>query len=333
MEGVGIDLGTANTVICHTETGVLFDEPSVMAFRGNGGPRSKVIAVGQDAQALVGRAPEGVEVVHPLEDGVITDLETTRRYLREILVKIAPGWWERRRLPVVLGVPAGATALQRRALLEAAEEAGIGRAQLVLEPVAGAVGCGVDPLAPRTHLVVDVGAGTSEVAAFGSGGLLAYRSSPLAGTEMTLAIYHHLRHEHQLIIGEQAAEEIKFKVGADDPFQTLKVEGQDASTGKPRAVDVRVEEVTGAMSPVVDDIIQTLAACLEDLPAQSANDVLSEGLIAVGGGSLLAGFDKTLEGAFGFSPRMADRPLTCVAEGAARCLADPGLLTACGISE
>lgn len=329
MDGVSIDLGTANTVVCHTESGIVYDEPSVMAYRHNGGRQPAILAIGKDAQSLVGRTPEGVEVIRPLEDGVITDLETTRRYLREVLVRIAPGWWERRRLSVVLGVPAGATALERRALLEAAEEAGIGKAQLVLEPVAGAVGVGVNPLKPRTHLVVDVGAGTSEVAAFGSGGLLAFRSSPLAGSEMTLAIYQHMRHEHQLVVGELAAEQLKMQVGTEDRSQPLPVEGQDASTGKPRTVDVQIDELASAMSPVVDDIIQTLAACLEDLPAQSANDVMAEGLIAVGGGSLLAGFPKTLEDAFGFEPLMADRPLTCVAEGGARCLANPELLAAC----
>ena len=329
MEGVSIDLGTANTVVCHTEQGVLFDEPSVMAFRHNGGRRPAILAVGNDAQALVGRAPEGVQVVHPLEDGVITDLETTRRYLREILVRIAPSWWDRRRLAVALGVPAGATALQRRALLEAAEEAGIGRAQLVVEPVAGAVGCGVDPLKRKTHLVVDIGAGTSEVAAFGSGGMLAYRSSPQAGAEMTLAVYHHFRHEHQLVVGELAAEQIKMRAGLE-PHQTLAVEGQDAASGKARVIEVGADEVVAAITPVVDDIIQTLAACLEDLPAQSVRDVMSEGLIAVGGGSMLPGFEQNLKESFGFSPRMADRPLTCVAEGAARCLADPELLAACG---
>jgi rod shape-determining protein MreB len=329
VDGVSIDLGTANTVVCHIESGIVYDEPSVMAYRHNGGRQASILAIGKDAQALVGRAPEGVEVIHPLEDGVITDLETTRRYLREVLMRIAPGWWQRRRLTVVLGVPAGATALERRALLEAAEEAGIGKARLVLEPVAGAVGCGVNPLKPQTHLVVDIGAGTSEVAAFGSGGLLAYRSSPLAGTEMTLAIYQHLRHQHQLVVGELAAEQLKMQVGPGHGNETVTVEGQDSSTGKPRVVDVRVDELAGAMTPVVDDIIQTLAACLEDIPAQSANDMMNEGLIAVGGGSLLAGFPKTLEDAFGFEPLMADRPLTCVAEGGARCLANPELLSAC----
>ena len=166
-KGVSIDLGTANTVVWDPDNGMLFNEPTLMALSFNGGRHSDVIGVGYAAEELVGRTPEGVEAVRPLRDGVITDLETTRRFLREVLQGIAPTWLQRRRLSVVIGTPAGASALERRALLEAAEEAGIGRAQLLPEPVCGAVGCGVDPLAPRAHLVVDIGGGTSEVCAFG----------------------------------------------------------------------------------------------------------------------------------------------------------------------
>lgn len=331
MDGVSIDLGTANTVVCSTENKVLLDEPSVMALRFDGGRRPVVVAHGREAQAMVGRAPEGVEVIHPLEDGVITDLETTRRFLREILQGIAPSWWQRRRLSVIMGVPAGASSLERRALLEAAEEAGIGRAQLVLEAVAGAVGCGVDPLKARTHMVIDVGGGTSEVAAFGSGGVLAYRSCPLAGAEMTLAVYQYLREQHQLVVGELVAEEVKIRA-SEEPGPSLPVEGQDAATGRARVVNLAVEEVAEAVTPVVDEIIQTLTACLEDLPPQSVSDVMAEGMIAVGGGCLLPGFDKCLQDAFGFPVLLAERPLTCVAEGAARCLARPEVLAAYAVN-
>jgi rod shape-determining protein MreB len=327
VDGVSIDLGTANTVVWHPENGVLLDEPSVMALRDNGGRQPTVIGVGSEAQALVGRAPEGVEVVWPLQDGVITDLETTRRFLREILHEVATGWWQRRRLSVVIGVPAGATALERRGLLEAVEEAGIGHAQLVPEPVAGAVGCGIDPLKSRTHLVVDVGGGTSEVAAFGSGGILAYRSSPLAGAEMTLAVYRHLRRDYQLVVGELVAEDVKIRASTE-PGPSLMVEGRDAATGRARVVNLATEEVAQAIKPITDEIIRTLAGCLEDLPAQSVSDVMGEGVIAVGGGSLVPGFDKRLEDAFGFSALLAERPLTCVAEGAARFLQSPETLAA-----
>ncbi|MDQ3944076.1 MAG: rod shape-determining protein [Actinomycetota bacterium] len=327
MDGVSIDLGTANTVVWHTETGMLLDEPTVMALRLDGGRRPTFVGLGREAEALVGRAPDDLEVIRPLEDGVITDLETTRRFLRQVLHQVAPGWWQRRRLSAVIGVPIGATALQRRALLEAAEEAGMGHAQLVPEPVAGAVGCGIDPLEPRTHMVVDVGGGTSEVAAFGSGGVLAYRSCPLAGAEMTVAVYQYLRNEHQLVVGELVAEEVKVRASRE-PGPSLTVEGQDAATGRPRVVNLALEEIAEAVTPVVDEITQTLSSCLEDLPPQSVSDVMAEGVIAVGGGCLLPGFDKCLEDAFGFTPLLAERPLTCVAEGAARCLEQPEILTA-----
>jgi len=331
VDGVSIDLGTANTVVWDSTEGLVFNEPTMMALSFDGGRHSDVIGIGRAAEELVGRAPDGVEVVRPLRDGVITDLETTRRFLREVLHGIAPTWWQRRRLSVVIGVPAGATALERRALLEAAEEAGIGRAQLLPEPVCGAIGCGIDPLRPRTHLVVDVGGGTSEVAAFGSGGMLTYRSSPIAGDEMTLALYQYIRSEHQLIVGERMAEDVKIRASTD-PSPTMVVEGRDAATARPRVVNLSPEEVAEAVAPVTADIFATLSGCLEDLPPQSVSDVMAEGVVVVGGGSLVPGFGKRLEDTFGFSALMADDPLTRVAEGGARCLADKETLAAYAVS-
>ena len=331
MHGLSIDLGTANTVVWDHEEGQVFNEPTMMALSFDGGRHSDVVGIGSAAEELVGRAPDGVEVVRPLRDGVITDLETTRRFLREILQGFAPTWWQRRRLSVAVGVPAGATALERRALLEAAEEAGIGKAQLLPEPVCGAVGCGIDPLRPRTHLVVDVGGGASEVAAFGSGGMLTYRSIPVAGDEMTLALYRYIRSEHQLIVGELMAEEIKIRA-SHDPNPTMVVEGRDAATSRPRVVNLSAEEVADAVAPVTEEIFSTLAGCLEDLPPQSISDVMAEGVVVVGGGSLVPGFGKRLEDAFGFPVLMADQPLTRVAEGAARCLANPEALAAYAVT-
>ena len=331
MDGVSIDLGTANTVVWDNENGQRFNEPTMMALSFDGGRHSDVIGIGRAAEELLGRAPDGVEVVRPLRDGVITDLETTRRFLREVLQDIAPTWLQRRRLSVVIGVPAGATRLERRALLEAAEEAGIGKAQLLPEPVCGAIGCGIDPLRPRTHLVVDVGGGTSEVAAFGSGGLLTYRSTPVAGDEMTLALYRYIRSEHQLVVGELMAEEVKIRASTD-PSPTMVVEGRDAASARPRVINLSAEEVADAVAPVTHDIFAALAGCLEDLPPQSVSDVMAEGVIVVGGGSLVPGFAKRLEDAFGFPVLMADDPLTRVAEGGARCLANREALAAYALS-
>ena len=331
MERLSIDLGTANTVVWDSENGPLFNEPTMMALSFDGGRHSDVIGIGRAAEELVGRAPDGVEVIRPLRDGVITDLETTRRFLREILQGIAPTWWQRRRLSVVIGIPAGATALERRALLEAAEEAGIGKAQLLPEPVCGAVGCGIDPLRPRTHLVVDVGGGTSEVAAFGSGGMLTYRSTPVAGDEMTLALYRYIRSEHQLVVGELMAEEVKIRASSE-PGPTMVVEGRDAASARPRVINLSAEEVADAVAPVTTEIFTALAGCLEDLPPQSVSDVMAEGVVVVGGGSLVPGFGKRLEDAFGFPVLMAENPLTRVAEGGARCLANPEALAAYAVS-
>ena len=326
-KSVSIDLGTANTVVWDAEHGMLYNQPTMMALSFNGGRHSEVIGVGETAEELVGRSPDGVEVVRPLRDGVITDLETTRRFLREILSDIAPTWLGRRRLSVLIGVPAGASALERRALLEAAEEAGIGRAHLLPEPVCGAVGCGVDPLQPRAHLVVDVGAGTSEVAAFGAGGLLTCRSSPVAGDEMTLALHQYIRHEHQLVVGELMAEQAKIRAFGD-PGPSMVVEGRDAVSGKARVVNLSPEEVAEAVAPVTDEIVSVLTGCLDDLPPQSVSDIMAEGVIIVGGGSLVPGFAKRVEDAFGVAALPAEQPLTRVAEGGARCLASRDILTA-----
>jgi rod shape-determining protein MreB len=326
-KGMSIDLGTANTLVWDARRGMLYNQPTMMALSFNGGRHSDVIGVGESAEELVGRSPDGVEVVRPLRDGVITDLETTRRFLREILSDIAPTWLQRRRLSVVIGVPAGATALERRALLEAAEEAGIGRAHLLPEPVCGAVGCGVDPLARRAHLVVDVGAGTSEVAAFGAGGVLTYRSSPVAGDEMTLAVHQYIRHEHQLVVGELQAEQAKIRAFGD-PDPSMVVEGRDAVSGKARVVNLSPEEVAEAVSPVTNEIVSVLTGCLDDLPPQSVSDIMAEGVIIVGGASLVPGLNKRVEDAFGVAALPAEEPLSRVAEGGARCLANPDILAA-----
>jgi rod shape-determining protein MreB len=327
MSGVGIDLGTANTVVCHPRHGIVFDQPSVMVVRTEGRPkRVRPLLIGRDARALTGRCPAGLAPLRPLQDGVIVDLEAARAYLAAVLPRLAD-----RGLPVrrhaVIGVPAGASALERRALVEAADEAGIRRARIVAEPIAGALGCGINPLEPRAHMVVDIGGGTSEVTALCFGGILAHRSCRVAGDEMTLALYQYLRAEHQLLVGELTAEDLKCQVAAEDNLSIV-AQGLDAATGRPRLVTLGVGEVVDALRPTIDTIIATLANCLEDLPPQAVNDILDEGVWAFGGGTLIRGFDKLFEDAFGFSVRLVERPLSCVAEGAAACLAHPEVLDA-----
>lgn len=328
MTGFGIDLGTSNTVVCQQRAGIVLDLPSVMVVRTGTNRNHKVLPVmiGHEARALVGRCPAGMVAMRPLSDGVVVDLEPARAFVVAALSQVrAP--WQRVRSRAVIGVPAGATALERRALLEAVAEAGIRRTRLVPEPIAGALGCGINPLGRHAHMVIDVGGGTSEVTAFCQGGILAQRSCRVAGDEMTLALHQYLRSEYQLMIGELTAERVKCDVGSVQT-PSLLAQGLDSATGRPRLVTLAVDEVMEALRPTVDAIIAMLAECLDDLPPQAVDDILEEGVWAFGGGSLIRGFDKLLEVAFGFPARLAPRPLTCVAEGALACLTHREVLDA-----
>jgi rod shape-determining protein MreB len=322
--GLGIDLGTANTVVFHPRRGIVLNQPSVMVVREHD-ERGQPVVVGRAARDMMGRTPAGMAVVRPLQDGVITDLQAARAFVLAMLRLVPFQPWEKVRPHAVIGVPVGATTLERQALLEAASEAGLGRVELVPEPIAGALGAGLDPMERRAQMVVDVGGGTSEVTAFCFGGVLASRSCRVAGDEMTQALLNHLRAEHQLLVGEITAEEAKKALsGAGDRIQ---VEGRDAASGRPRRLELPREELAEAMRPISDLIVEALAATLsEDLPPQAVGDILASGVVAFGGGALLAGFPARLEAELGFPVRLAERPLTCVAEGAATCLAQPLLL-------
>jgi rod shape-determining protein MreB len=323
---LGIDLGTANTVVSDVRRGTLFDEPSVMLLRRGSGRRERVLAVGREAADLRGRAPSGFVAVRPLQNGVVTDLETARLYLRSVLHKVG-----RRMagLPVraVIGVPVSSTALEHRALIEAAEEARIRPVMALDNAIAGAVGCGIDPLERRVHMVVDVGGGTAEAVAFCFGGVLAHRTSKHGGEEMTLAVTRHLREQHQLHVGELEAENLKIRAVAEENAP-LVVQGRDAITGRARLATVRAAEVADAVRPITDAIVRSLAACLDDLPPQALADVLAEGVLVFGGSSQIQGFPQELEKSLGLPVKLAEDPMTCVAEGAARAVRDRRLLAA-----
>ena len=325
---LGIDLGTANTVVSDVRRGILFDEPTVMLLRRGGTRRERVLAVGREAADLLGRAPSRFSAVRPLRGGVVTDLETTRLYLQAVLHAAGQRPW---RLPVraVVTVPVGSTALEHRALLEAAEEAGIRPVTALDESIAGAVGCGLDPLERRVHMVVDVGGGRAEAVAFCYGGVLAHRTSRTGGDEMTQAVSRHLREQHQLHVGDLEAEALKIRAGteADGP---LVVQGRDGVTGRPRLATVQAAEVADAVRPVTDEIVRTLATCLDDLPPQAVSDVMAEGVLVFGGSSLAPGFAEELERELGLPVKRAEEPLTCVADGAARALRNRTLLSAYG---
>lgn len=326
--GYGIDLGTANTVVCRASGAIVLNEPSVMVVRTD--DHRRAVLIGSAARELVGRTPVGMETIRPIRDGVITDLNTARAFVISILLRVNRRPWERLRPRCVVGVPTGATSLERRALVEAVEEAHVGRVDLIPEPIAGAVGCGLDPLARRAHMVVDVGGGTAEVTAFCFGGVLAAKSSRIAGDEMTVALQQHLRRDHHLLVGELTAEDLKFRLRNPEGPGPLLVEGRDLVTSRPALISLDPDELSDALSPTVDGIVEALAACLAELPPQATGDIMQEGVLVFGGGSLLQGFAGRLEEAFGFSVRYAERPLTCVAEGAASILGQPNVVAAFG---
>ena len=379
--GYGIDLGTANTVVFKPGQGVVLDEPSYMLTRG--GARSAPVLVGQEARDLTGRTSQRMTTVRPLQDGVITDLEIARAFIKAVIARAPRRFWEVGRPQAVIGIPGGATAIERRTLVEAVEEAGIARVDLIPEPVAGAIGCGIDPLEARAHLVVDVGGGTAEVTAFCFGDVLVNRSVRIAGDEMTAALHIWLRQHKGIMVGELTAEEVKVRLreaaaaGRADlaelqavepvagnghaaetapeaggavaeavavavqprPRRTngrrhspLVVHGRSVTTGRPKSVWLDPDEVSDALKPTVEAIVEVLQTCLEDLPPQTVSDIMEDGILAFGGGSMLHGFGRRLEQAFGFKVHLADRPLTCVAEGAAICLARPSIIRAFDVS-
>lgn len=326
MNGLGIDLGTTNTVVGTLDGGIVLNEPTFMLVRDKDPHRA--LAIGQDARSLDGRTPAGITQVRPVREGVVVDLEPARAFVAAVVEQAAPHRRYGRRPHSIISVPAGATPLERRALLEVGHEAGLRKVGLVPEPVAGALGCGINPLEPRAHLVVNVGGGTSEVTALCFGGVISHRSCRLAGEELTEALHHHLREKHQIIVGELTAE--RAKMGAPDATggQSLVVEGLDAVTGRARLMSLDVEEIMEALQPTTTRIVETLTACLEDLPPQAISDVMSEGVLVIGGGALLRGLSQQLEEAFGLPMKTAEHPLTCVAEGAAACLDHPEVVAA-----
>lgn len=316
-------------MVCRSTGEVLLNQPSVMAVRRNGG--TKVVRIGDEARELIGRTPMGLTTIRPIRDGVVTDLQQARMFIAALLSRAASSGWRRLRPRAVVGVPAGATALERRALIAAVQEAGMARVDLLPEPISGAVGCGVDPLEARAHMVVDVGGGTAEVTAFGFGGILASSSCRIAGDEMTAALQDHVRRRHGLVIGEITAEDVKLRLReVAMTGEPLVVAGVETGTGRGQSLIVDPQELNDALQPTLDGIFSALSSCLDNLPPRSVGDILGDGVLTFGGGSLLMGFGQRLEEEFGFGVHHAEHPMTCVAEGAAAALRQPLLLAAYG---
>jgi rod shape-determining protein MreB len=323
---IAIDLGTANTLLFVRGRGIVLSEPSIVAFDR---AHRSVIAVGQAAKAMLGRTPGNIEVVRPLKDGVIADFDVAQTMLRELIARVHP----RRRIVrprIVVGVPSGITQVEKRAVREAAMQAGARAVYLVEEPMAAAIGAGLKIQEPGGHLVVDIGGGTTEVAVISMSGIVQCRSVRTAGDEMNDAIIQYIRKHYSLMVGERRAEEIKLALGAHDSGRqrprTIEVKGSDLVSRVPKTITMNEDEVREALYDCISTIVETVRTCLERTPPEISADMLDNGVTLTGGGALLTGLDDIIRKETYLPVTIAENPLSCVALGVGALLDDIDLL-------
>ncbi|MGH2916084.1 MAG: rod shape-determining protein [Solirubrobacteraceae bacterium] len=315
---MAIDLGTANTLVYVGGRGILVSEPSVVASDVATG---EVHAVGEEAQRMIGRTPATISATRPLRHGVIADFEVTEQMLRYFIRKVIDRRSAHPRL--IVCAPSGVTEVEKRAVEEAALGAGARQVHLIEEPIAAAIGAGIAIEEPLGRMVVDVGGGTSEMAVISLGGIVVSRSVRVGGYEMDEAISHYLRSVHQLAIGSRTAETIKIELGSAIPLaheQVGEVRGRHLATGLPTAVQLRSEEVRGAIAGPLREIMQAIRDMLEQTPPELASDIARQGILLAGGGTLVRGFSDMVAAETGMPVAHAESPLTCVAVGSGQAL-------------
>jgi rod shape-determining protein MreB len=317
-EDMGIDLGTANTLVCVRGRGIILNEPSVVAVKkGTNEVLLDGMAVGNAAKAMLGKTPGTIEAIRPLRNGVIADFEVTERMLRYFITKVHEGrHWVKPQ--VVISVPIGITAVERRAVIHSAERAGARRVFLIDEPMAAGIGVGLPVTEPRGSLIVDIGGGTTEIAVLALAGAVVATSLRIAGDEMDEAIVNHLRRQHNLSIGEQTAEKIKLTIGSAWPMAqelSMEVKGRDTISGLPRRTTVTSIEIREALSDPLRQICEATRAILEEAPPEISADLVDSGATLVGGGAMLLGVAEAVSDYLGIPARVADDPLTAVARG------------------
>jgi rod shape-determining protein MreB len=314
---LAIDLGTANTLVYARGRGILLNEPSVVAVDT---ASNSVVAVGAEAKRMIGRTPDHIRAVRPLQDGVIADYDITAEMLRYIVRKVLRRRGAFTGPRVVVCVPAGITGVEQRAVSEAAYAAGARRVHLLSEPMAAAIGAGLPVNQPAGSMVVDIGGGTTEVAILALGGVVASTSVRVAGDALDLAIVDHVRTQFALLIGERTAEELKISVGSAFPVagpKSAEIRGRDVGTGLPRNVTISGDELRKAMDPPLARIIAAVRATLDRCPPELAGDLAADGVVLTGGGALLRGLDARLAHELGVPVQVADRPLDSVVLGTA----------------
>ncbi|HEY9580015.1 MAG TPA: rod shape-determining protein [Rhizorhapis sp.] len=327
-QDMAIDLGTANTVVYLRGRGIVLNEPSVVAIETQYGIR-RVKAVGNDAKLMMGKTPDNIETIRPLRDGVIADIDVAEQMIKYFIQKAHGGPSRLPRRPeIVICVPSRSTTVERRAIRDAASNAGASRVHLIEEPMAAAIGAGMPVTEPLGAMVVDIGGGTTEVAVLSLRGLAYSNSVRVGGDKMDDAISSFIRRHHNLLIGEATAERIKHQIGTamvpgDGVGLTLAVKGRDLINGVPKEIMISQMEIAEAISEPVGRIVDTVRIALENTQPELAADIVDQGIVLTGGGALLHGMDTILTEASGLPVSIAENPLICVALGAGAALEDP----------
>jgi rod shape-determining protein MreB len=332
---VGIDLGTANTLVTVRNRGIVISEPSVVAMD----TRSKrVLAIGAEAKRMVGRTPANIVAIRPLRDGVISDFDVTEQMIRYFINKVHDRYARIPRPRVLVGIPSGVTEVEKRAVRDATINAGARWARLIEEPMAAAIGAGLPVSEPSGSLIVDIGGGTTEVAVISLGGIVVSRSVRIGGDEMDTDIVSFARREYNLLMGERTAEEIKIAVGSAYPDdkadeRTVTFRGRDLLTGLPRSVEVGGDQIREALEPSIVQIVEAIKETIEETPPELVADIMDQGIVLAGGGALLGGLDRRVAEATQMPVHIADDPLTCVVRGTGRVLEDLDQLERVLVSE
>ncbi len=320
---MAIDLGTANTLVYVKGRNIVLNEPSVVAITEVNG-RKKVLAVGNEAKQMLGRTPGNIQAIRPLRDGVIADFEVAEEMIKEFIRKVH----NRRSFAspqIVVCVPSGSTAVERRAIQESAESAGARRVWLIEEPMAAAIGAGLPVTEPTGSMVVDIGGGTTEVAVLSLGGIVYSRSVRVGGDKMDEAIIGYIRRNHNLLVGESSAERIKMEIGSacppeDGEGSTMEIKGRDLMNGVPKELIISERQIAESLAEPISAIIDAVKVALEHTAPELAADIVDKGIVLTGGGALLGNLDYVLRHATGLPVSIADDPLTCVALGTGRAL-------------
>ena len=311
---IGVDLGTANTVIYLEGKGVVLSEPSIVAVDVRTG---KVIAVGKEAKEMLGKTPGNIQTIRPLRDGVITDFEATKIMLSYMINKVIGKSIFKPKPRVVIGVPSGVTQVEKRAVIDAAKSAGAREVYLIAEPMAAAIGAGLPIEEPVGNMIVDIGGGTTEVAVISLAGIVTSTSIRVAGDEMTESIINYIKKKYHILIGEQTAERIKIELGSaviEEEERTMEIRGRDM-TGLPKTVTASNFDITQSLEDVISAIINAIKATLEKTPPELASDIAERGIVLAGGGSLLRNLDTRIYRETGIFTRYCEDPITAVARG------------------